>query len=78
MGDRLYRADGSRSRKGLGLGLRYVKAVVEAHGGEAEVERTFGEGAAFRIKGPCAMEKRKMKSYEKYLLFRFSDFPRRA
>ena len=35
--DRLYRADKSRSRRGLGLGLSLVRAVLFAHGGAIKV-----------------------------------------
>ena len=47
--DRLYRADASRSSRGLGLGLSLVKAIVEAHGGHAAVVSTMGHGTAFSI-----------------------------
>ena len=52
--ERLYRGDKSRTQRGLGLGLSFVKAVVEAHGGRAVVESTPGEGACFRIQLPVS------------------------
>jgi signal transduction histidine kinase len=50
--DRLYRADKSRSQRGLGLGLSLVKAFVEAHGGSARVESTPGCGSTFIVTLP--------------------------
>lgn len=47
--ERLYRGDRSRSRQGLGLGLNYVKAVIEAHGGTIDVQSELNEGAVFRV-----------------------------
>ncbi len=49
---RLYRGDKSRSQRGLGLGLSLVKAVVEAHDGQATVTSTPGEGAEFAVTLP--------------------------
>lgn len=50
--DRLYRADVSRSEKGLGLGLSMVKAIIEAHGGSMEVASTLGVGSVFSVRLP--------------------------
>jgi signal transduction histidine kinase len=50
--DRLYRADQSRSHKGLGLGLSLVKAIVEAHKGEVGVSSEPGKGSTFTLSIP--------------------------
>jgi signal transduction histidine kinase len=50
--DRLYRADKSRSQRGLGLGLSLVKAFVEAHGGTAHVTSQPGQGSVFTVTFP--------------------------
>ncbi len=47
--DRLYRADTSRSARGLGLGLSLVKAIVEAHGGRVRVQSARGAGSTFSV-----------------------------
>ncbi len=52
--DRLYRGDRSRSRHGLGLGLNYVKAVVEAHGGVVLVTSRIREGSCFEVRLPLS------------------------
>ncbi len=45
-----YRADPSRRRKtgGYGLGLYLCRVIVEAHGGELQIESTEGEGTEVR------------------------------
>ncbi|CAG35330.1 probable two-component system sensor histidine kinase (Pho family) [Desulfotalea psychrophila LSv54] len=50
--ERLYRGDRSRTEKGLGLGLNYVKAVTEAHGGQIEVQSELHRGSCFTVKLP--------------------------
>jgi signal transduction histidine kinase len=50
--DRLYRADKSRSQRGLGLGLSLVKAFVDAHGGTATVTSQPDQGSVFTVTFP--------------------------
>jgi signal transduction histidine kinase len=50
--DRLYRGDRSRSQRGLGLGLSFVKAIVQAHGGRIQVQSTEGVGSVFTVRLP--------------------------
>ena len=54
--ERFYRVDGSRTRStgGSGLGLAIVKHMVQAHGGEIDVESTPGETTCFRFTLPIA------------------------
>jgi signal transduction histidine kinase len=49
---RLYRGDKSRTSRGLGLGLSLVKAIVEAHRGQASVTSTVGAGSRFEVRLP--------------------------
>jgi signal transduction histidine kinase len=50
--ERLYRADPSRSERGLGLGLSLVKAYVTAHGGTVEARSDPGRGSIFIVRLP--------------------------
>ena len=54
--ERLYRGDRSRSKQGLGLGLNYVKAVVEAHHGRIQVSSTIHQGSRFEVYLPLQTE----------------------
>ncbi|MFF5230479.1 sensor histidine kinase [Dactylosporangium sp. NPDC000521] len=56
--ERLYRAEGSRSRRhgGAGLGLAIVAAIVQAHGGRVELWTAPGAGARFRVLLPAMDE----------------------
>jgi signal transduction histidine kinase len=47
--DRLYRGDASRSTKGLGLGLSFVKAIVNAHKGDVSASSPPGQGSCLTI-----------------------------
>ncbi|MDD4203390.1 MAG: ATP-binding protein [Candidatus Omnitrophica bacterium] len=47
--DRFYRVDveSTRTVKGSGIGLAFVKSVVDAHGGKIAVESNIGNGSTF-------------------------------
>ena len=50
--ERLFRGDPSRSTRGVGLGLSFVKAIAEAHGGTAEVKSRVDIGSRFVVRFP--------------------------
>jgi len=50
--DRLYRAEMSRTSPGMGLGLSFVKAIIKAHGGRADLQSSVGEGTVITIELP--------------------------
>ncbi len=44
--------------KGFGLGLYYVKTLVQAHGGRVSVKSTMGQGSTFEVALPILNERR--------------------
>ena len=52
--DKFYREETGNVHnvKGHGLGLAYVKYIVELHGGEVDVESEKGNGSTFYLKLP--------------------------
>jgi signal transduction histidine kinase len=52
--DRLFRGDKSRSERGLGLGLSFVRAIVEAHGGSTALTSELDRGTRASIFLPAA------------------------
>lgn len=51
---RFYRSDKGRTRKGYGLGLSLVKAIVELHGGRVMASSKLGEGTDIIVTLPRA------------------------
>jgi signal transduction histidine kinase len=47
--NRLYRGDESRSQRGLGIGLSFVKSIVEVHGGYVDVSSEPVHGSTFSV-----------------------------
>ena len=54
--DKFFRGQGSRSRRGMGLGLAVARAIVEAHGGTIAASNRQGGGAVFRFTLPLTGE----------------------
>jgi len=54
--NRFYRADGSRSTAGNGLGLSLARAIVRAHEGDITVSSVEGEGSCFEVRLPIAAD----------------------
>ena len=55
--EKYQRAAASQHRKGSGLGLFIVKALVEAHRGRVEVESNLGSGSCFSVFLPITPER---------------------
>lgn len=78
--DRFYTADKSRAKGGTGIGLNYVKEVIDAHGGEVRVKSKEGKGSKFTISLPRVKpnrHKRMSEDKKKFLeaFFRIWLFP---
>jgi signal transduction histidine kinase len=54
--ERLFRGDRSRSERGLGLGLSFVRALVQAHDGTVAAESEPGRGTIIRLTLPLVLE----------------------
>jgi len=53
--EKFYRGkEGASSRKGSGMGLAIVRAILTAHGGSIEVSSALGQGTTFRFWVPLS------------------------
>ena len=62
VGERFYRADTSGKIPGTGLGISIVREIVNLHGGNIEVESTFGAGTTVTLQVPTANDGTKVNS----------------
>jgi signal transduction histidine kinase len=53
--ERYYRGSNAAGIVGTGLGLYFVKTVVELHGGEVTVQSREGEGSCFKVRLPSML-----------------------
>jgi len=51
--ERYYRGSNTAGIVGTGLGLYFVKTVIELHGGQVTVESRAGAGSCFQVRLPC-------------------------
>ncbi len=78
--DRFYTEDKARTHDGTGIGLSYVKEVVEAHGGNISIRSAEDKGSKFIIALPRVEPKRVLRmsdNKKKYIeaTLRFYFFP---
>lgn len=52
--DRFYKVPSADSEKGLGLGLSFVAWIVQAHGGNIDVQSRVNEGSRFTVTLPAS------------------------
>lgn len=59
--DRFVRGAAARNRRGAGLGLFIARRMIEAHGGNVEVESEEGVGTTFTLRVPIAQHARALR-----------------
>jgi signal transduction histidine kinase len=53
-------------KRGLGIGLFHCKQIVDAHGGQIEVESVEGKGSTFRVMLPIGESQRAVSKRERH------------
>jgi PAS domain S-box-containing protein len=61
--DPFYQGCGEKKRKGYGLGLAVVKAIVDGHGGKIFVESELGKGSVFTVALPKVRKSEERSSF---------------